>query len=277
MERLKSRLRILFDIAKKTEMRILPANLAFFLVLSIIPIFTLIGFTASFFSISIETLTSFMAETFPKEVGDILIPFIDGQGIDLSVGFFMVTGFVLASNGPHSIIIASNTLYHQENSSYLKRRIKALLLTIILVLLLVFIIVVLAFGNMILKYLLDLAFFKNFGDKIYIIFVLLKWPTALILILFTIKIIYTIAPDKNIKSKYVNLGSLFTTLGWIIVTAIYSYYVTNFANYDIFYGSLSNIVILMMWIYILSYILVLGIAINVTYYRMEKIGTDNND
>ena len=72
-----------------------------------------------------------------------------------------------------------------------------------------------------------------------------------------------------------NRGAIFTTLGWILVTAIYSYYVAHFSKYDIFYGSLSNIIILMMWIYILSYILVLGIAINSNYYEMAK--TDSID
>ncbi|MDD3392978.1 MAG: YihY/virulence factor BrkB family protein, partial [Bacilli bacterium] len=191
------------------------------------------------------------------------------------VGFFMITGFILASNGPHSIIIASNTLYSTENANYINRRIKSFVLSIILVILLVFIIVVLGFGNMIVKAIMDMDFLKNISDNLYFIFVLLKWPIAFILIFFTIKVIYTIAPDMNIRSKDVNIGSLFTTLCFMLATAVYSYYVTNFANYDIFYGSLSNIIILMMWIYILSYVLVLGIAINALYYQMAKKGLHN--
>ena len=83
-------------------------------------------------------------------------------------------------------------------------------------------------------------------------------------------ILYTIAPDNQIKSKTINRGALFTTLGWIIVTFIYSIYVSKFARYDVFYGSLSSIVILMVWVYILSNILVIGIAINANAYLEEK-------
>ena len=50
---------------------------------------------------------------------------------------------------------------------------------------------------------------------------------------------------------------------------IYAYYASHFSNYDLFYGGLSNIVILMIWIYALSYILVVGIAINVNEYQNE--------
>ena len=63
----------------------------------------------------------------------------------------------------------------------------------------------------------------------------------------------------------------------MIVTAIYSFYANNIANYDIFYGGLSNVIILMMWVYILAYILVLGIAINANSYRLEKNVSDNEE
>ena len=82
--------------------------------------------------------------------------------------------------------------------------------------------------------------------------------------------IFTIAPDSPIPSKNMNKGALFTTLSWLLITSIYSIYVTNFADYSLFYGSLANIVILMIWIYILSYTLVIGIAINSDDYLEDK-------
>lgn len=275
MKRIKQILKKLIKISSKTEMRILPGNLAFFLVLSLIPIITLIGYTASLFSVSIDSIITFMNESFPKEASSILVPFIDGQGFDFNIGIFMIMGFLIASNGAHSIIVASNTLYNINNSDYLKRRIKALFLTIILVLLFIFIVVVVAFGNTIIKTILDIGFIKNFSEEFYYIFLLIKWPVSLILIFFNIKLVYTLAPDFNIPSKFVTKGAMFTTLGWVFITSIYSYYVNNIANYDIFYGSLSNIIIMMMWIYFLAHILVLGIAINASDYELGK-NTINN-
>ena len=78
-----------------------------------------------------------------------------------------------------------------------------------------------------------------------------------------------ITPDSKIPSKDTTKGALFTTFGVTIVTLIYSYYVANFSNYDIFYGGLTNIVIMMMWIYLISYIIVIGISIN-THAYVEK-------
>ena len=271
MKRIKAILKRLYLVIEKPQMRILPGNLAFFLVLSIIPIITLIGFIASYFSLSIDSLVSFLRSALPNEINEILLPFIQGKGIDGNIIFYMITGFIVASNGAHYIILTSNILYDIPHSEFLKRRIKALFLTVLLVNLFIFVIVFLAFGNVIVRFILDLQFMEKVSKSVYYIFVFLKWPIAFFLIFFLIKMIYTMAPDKKIPSHYVNKGAMFTTLAWSLVTAFYSYYVSHFTNYDIFYGSLSGIVVLMMWIYILSYILVVGIAINTEVYKVNSI------
>ena len=99
---------------------------------------------------------------------------------------------------------------------------------------------------------------------------LLKWPIAFVLIFWILKIIYTVSPDKKIPSKFMNKGALFTTVCWLVTTYIYSYYVSHLANYTLFYGSISGIIAMMIWIYILSYIFVMGIAINADEYNAYK-------
>ncbi len=252
------------------EMRILPGNIAFFLILSLVPILTLIGLLGGLFSISIADVIQFFEELLPKEVSEILIPFFDAQTSGNHI-FFFIVGFFVASNGPHAIILASNTLYGFKHSEFIKRRIKALMLTILLMILFFFVLVVLAFGNIIVKFILDLTIFEKVGNHIYYLFAILKWPIAFLLIFIFVKMLYTLAPDKKIPSKLVNRGAAFTTIGWVLITAIYSYYANNLANYNMLYGSLSGIVVLMMWIYIISYILIIGIVINSnTYQRLEE-------
>ena len=114
---------------------------------------------------------------------------------------------------------------------------------------------------------LKLNLFSNIIDKIYLLFMLLKWPIGFILIFWILKLLYTLAPNERIPSKYMSKGALFTTFCWIITTIIYSYYVSNIANYTLFYGSISGIIVMMIWIYILSYIFVMGIAINNDEYN----------
>ena len=78
------------------------------------------------------------------------------------------------------------------------------------------------------------------------------------------------APGKKIKSKYVNYGALFATIAIIVISTIYSAYVNDIAHYDIIYGSLANIIILMLLVYFISYVIILGIAINSNYYKIDS-------
>lgn len=263
----------LSDLIFNPTVRILPGQIAFFLILSIFPLLMLIGYISSFFDVSIASLIDLINNTLPKEIANTLIDVVSGKSFDSTIGISMLTGFILASNGSHAIILASNMLYGFPSDDFVKRRIKALLLIIILVILFVFVILVLAYGNIIAKAIIELFGLSKITSTIYTLFTIIKWPIAMILMFFTVKLLYVIAPDWHILSKNTTKGSLFTTIGWTVATALFSYYVSHFANYDIFYGSLSNIIILMIWVYVLSYILVLGIAINVKEYNDKEMIT----
>lgn len=266
MDIIKRYLKKLFRIINKEEMKVLPGHLSFFLILSLIPTITIVGIICNLFGLSTIDIVNFVSNIIPQAVMEIIEPFIETTNNGSYIIYFII-GFILVSNGAYAITLTSNTLYEIKDTSYIKGRIKALFLTILLMFLFVFILIVLAFGNKILGFILSFKMFNNVSVLIYTLFVYLKWPLAFFIIYILLKFIYTIAPDKRIKSESVTRGSIFTTIGWIGITAIYSYYANNIANYDMFYGNLSNIIILMMWIYIIAYIFVIGIAINVSSYN----------
>ncbi len=255
---------------RKPAMRILPGQLAFFFVLSIIPLVALVGGVASFFSISVESLAELIESSVPGSVSNLLIPIISGEGLNFNMIVFFVSAFILASNGTHSMIVASNYLYKVKDSNYLRRRIKAILMTFVLVALLVFVLLVPAFGDLIFGVIRSFFHGEDIVNIIYRIYQIFKYPLSIFLIYFNIKLLYTLAPDKPILSHTTTYGALFTTFTWIIATEIYSIYVEVFAKYDLFYGSISNILILLLWVYVLAYVFVLGMAINSCGLEDEK-------
>jgi len=267
---MKKFLKKIFDIFMKPEMMILPGQLAFFIILAIFPLLTLIGYVGSNISLFSNTFISLINNILPADVANIIIPFLVQSKITGNVAFFMIIGFYLMSNGTNSLIVTSNELFGIKHDPFLQRRIKAFFMIILLMALFIFDVLVLAYGNIIVKEIIHLEIFADVSDKLYSIFVLLKWPVAFICIFWIIKLIYAIAPDERIASKYMNKGAVFTTCCCLVITALYSYYASNFANYSKFYGNLANIVVLMIWVYILAYILVIGIAINSDNYNVEK-------
>ena len=181
----------------------------------------------------------------------------------------MFFALYFSSDGANALIITSNVIYKIPNNQFIKRTIKALLMTIVLIILIIFVVIIPAFGDLIID-LLKNNYPGIIMDNIGTLYNYLKIPLSFVLIFFMIKIVYTIAPDKRIPSFYNNYGTLFTTISWIIVTRIYSWYLSVYNTYDTFYGSFANVVILLFWMYILCFILTLGMAINNAYYNKCK-------
>lgn len=261
-KKMKSYFKKLFKILSKNEMKILPSNIAFNIILAIIPLLTIIVLIASSFDISIDLVAKLVRGIMPEQASNIIIEVISGKGFDSNVGLSNIIAFFLASNGTYAIITASDTLYKIENKDEIKKRVSSIVILIIIIMLLLFLAIVPIFGENIINLMYKAKILDIYIDEIIFIFNILKWPLTLFIIYFNIKLIYTIAPSKKIKSKETTIGSLFTTIMWIIATIIFKFYLTYFARYDILYGNLSSIIIMLVWCYFLSYIFVLGMAIN---------------
>ena len=78
------------------------------------------------------------------------------------------------------------------------------------------------------------------------------------------------APDQRIPSYKVNYGAVFTSFSWLIFIKLYSVYLNVFGGYNNIYGSISSLIVLMWWIYFLSYLFVMGMALNVSKYENKN-------
>lgn len=264
-------------IIKRPDMRILPGQLAFFLVLSMIPLLALVGTIGSKLGLSMTSFRNALESTVPDAVINTLFPADATTGLNFNVTVFFIAAFLLASNGAYSVITTSNRIYQVEDNSEIRRRSKAVLLTFILVSLLFFLILVPAFGDS----LISLAEINLHNEKlasfIRNIYHLGKYPLSLFLLYFNIKLIYILAPDKEVTSNEVRAGAMFTTIFWLLSSKIYAFYVEYFSHYDIFYGSMSNILVLLFWVYILAYIFTLGMSFNQTGVIQETIELRRGD
>ena len=271
MERLTGFIKKVIKVASKPEMRVLPGQLAFFFFLSMIPLLALIGAIVAHFSIPVAEMQRFVHIMLPDSVAKFLFSIKSYTSINFNIIVFLIIAFILASNGTHSMIITSNEVYKIESTHYMKRRLKAIGMVFILVGVLTFLMLVPAYGDIIFKTLTEFTNNDSLVDLLHSIYRIFKYPLSVVVIYFNIKLLYVMAPDKKIKYRTATKGAIFTTISWIIATEIYMFYVNKFAAYDLFYGSISNVIVLLLWIYILSYFFVLGIAINASGAKEEDI------
>lgn len=246
----------------RPEMLVLPGQLAFFFFLSVVPTITVISYSASFLNLPMDFISSFLTNSFGESVAEYIMPMVSGVSLNVGYVITLTAGFIVASNGASSMIITSNMIYKIRDNGFIRRRIKAFVMTIIIVLLFLFILVIPIFGDIIIDMIKLVNINTVVTNNIVTVFNILKGPVSWLIIFFFIKLLYTMAPDRKVPSSYVNYGAVFTTIFWILATYLYSYYINHFANYSVFYGGLANIVILMLWVYLLAYIYVIGLALN---------------
>lgn len=260
-----------FEVISKPEMQVLPGQMAFFFVLSLIPLLALVGLILTSFSVSSDNLINMLNSAIPKEVVELLLPAINNPTLSGGLIIFFFSAFLLASNGASSIITASNQIYKVDNPNFIKRRIKAILMTIILVSIILFMLLVPALGDSITQAIKIAGNGNKATEIIYIVYQVLKYPLTIFLVYFDVKLLYVLAPNKQIQSNTTTFGAVFTTIGWILATEAYSFYLSRFSKYDIFYGSLSSILILLLWVYLISYIFVLGMALSASLEQNKDL------
>ncbi len=255
--------RLLYNV-KRPEMRILPGQLAFFFILTLIPLIALIGLIANKFKVDNLLFSNMLMGNFPTNVVKILKDIVVTQKVGTQAVIFFVSALLLASKGTHSIILASNQIYRIKDSFYIRRLVKSVFMLFVLMFLLVFVLLVPVFGEFIIDFLIRLGI--DAKSEMIQAYDLFKLPLSFIVMFIAIKLLYTMAPDRALPSKETNYGALFTTGTWLIFTQLYSFYLQLFPNYSNIYGGISGLIILMWWIYFLAYLFVLGMALNVSKY-----------
>lgn len=271
-------LRDFYKAYRKPEMVILPGNIAFYIILAIIPILSLISLGASILNLSTSVIYDFIAHSFSTDIADMILGVSLNNVAGINFIITIIVGLYVASNGTDAIILASNTIYNTPNKSWIKRRVKALLMMFIFIILLLFMLVVPVFGNTIISLIKEVNMNPLLSKRIIMVFELLQGPITWIIMFLIIKVLYSIAKDNSKNTRVVNYGAIFTTIMFIVGTKIYSIYVTHYASYTALYGGLANIIVLMIWVYFLSLIFTIGMALNSEKdeINMLKNGKNNN-
>ena len=108
----------------------------------------------------------------------------------------------------------------------------------------------------------------------------LRWPVVILLLLLTIALIYYLGPNIDQPFRYVTPGSVTAVIVWILASLGFSSYVESFGNYGATYGSVGGMVVLLLYLFVSSAVLLLGAEINATIHpahggpKMSRRGSD---
>ena len=189
--RVKSFFEHFFNVLKRPEMLVLPGQLAFFFILSVVPILPLISYIASSLKISTAVLADFLNHSFGNAIVNLLMPNVSEMSFSLGFVLIIILGLYFASNGASSIIVTSNTIYGIEDQGFLRRKIKSIVMPLFMILLFLFILIVPLFGESIISLINHLNLNDAVNKTIVTSIQVLNGPLSWFIIFFFIKILYT--------------------------------------------------------------------------------------
>jgi membrane protein len=191
----------------------------------------------------------------------------------LSFGF--IFAFYLASNGVNSMMIAFNESYHTiKKRNFIQNRLRALLILVILTLLMLIAIGLAVFSGMIIDHFVSVGFIED-GLFVYAIKAI-KFIILLLLFFFGISSLYYFGSLKNQKFRFISAGSTLATLLSILIASGFAYYVNHFADYNRIYGSIGTLIVVMLWLYLNSLILLIGFELNASIAHAKTTGDEHN-
>lgn len=251
------------------------AQLSYYLVLSIFPFLIFFLNILSFTPLVREDVLQSLIAVLPLETQKI-ITYLVLETVQTSsetlLSLSAITGIWAASKGIMALIRAINKAYDvEETRSYIELRFLAIFFTLALLILLTIVLLTIVFsevlGNRLFSFLGVTLNFMIFWEYLRI---LISIGSMILIFALLFRFSPSIRNGQGISFKQTLPGAVFSSVGWIITSTFFSYYVNNFANYSKTYGSLGGMIVLLIWLYISSIIIVMGGEINATLEYMKK-------
>lgn len=210
-----------------------------------------------------ETLMELLNVVLPPSTNEITFQALDDiinntRGGLLSIGFLLALYF--STNGINSLIEAFNASYHiRENRPIIQQRILSLGLTLLLSFMLIIAMGLIIFGKFVVSYLTEYKLITQYAGELILYG---KWFTILLVLWLGISVLFHLGPSIKSKWKLFTPGSILATLGIIITSIGFNYYINHFSQYNKIYGSIGTLMIILIWMYFNSIILLTGFELN---------------
>ncbi len=240
------------------------AQAAFFIIISSVPLVMLVLSLIQFvMPMTQSELSQLAMDMVPMAIRSYVITIIDELYTQTSIPLISITAVTTlwaASRSVYALVTGLNEVYKtSETRNYFQLRFGSLFYTLLLIVLLIFSLVVLVFGNRIQQF-LENALPILARISAYIISIRTILAIALMTISFSL--MYKILPNTKTHLRHQLPGAVFSALGWMIFSLVYSIYIDNYSNFSYTYGSLAAVILLMLWLYFCMYIFLIGAEIN---------------
>lgn len=252
------------------------AQAAFFIIISFFPFIMLLFSIVQHFTFGEATMLDIFTQIFPNAVDPMIVSIITEiyktASSSTLISLTAISALWSAGKGFLAIMKGLNSVYEiKETRNYFFLRATSALYTLIFAIMLIATMVLFVFGNRLYVWIEQrLPVLTNMA----LIIISLRTIVGLFTLLVFFLMIYVVIPNRKTKIMSELPGAMICAGGWMAFSYAFSYYIDNFSNYSSMYGSLTAIVLFMLWMYFCMYILFIGAEFNLLFENkifMDKV------
>ncbi len=241
------------------------AQLAYYLLLALFPALLFLTAFMGLFLMNTSTsgLMRSLQTVLPGDALSVIQKYLDqavqGSGSEL-ISLGLLGALWASSSGMTAIMEALNAAYDAtETRPFWKVRLTGIVLTIGLAGFIILSTALVLYGGTIVEWVTE---WFGLGSFAAISWKLMQWFLAIVLMLFVMAVIYYVCPDIEQDWRWVTPGSVFAVGMWLLISAGFKIYVSNFGSYNVAYGSIGGVIVLLLWLYLSGMVILVGGEVN---------------
>lgn len=238
------------------------AQAAYFILLSFIPCVMLIMTLVQYTGLSQQMVKDSLMQTVPEEFKSLVLGIISEvfEKSSTAVPLSAIVTLWSAGKGINALTNGFNSVYHvNETRNYIMGRIRAAFYTLIFVIAVLTSLVLMVFGNTIQKALIQ---YHPMFAKVTSFILSLRTMIMIVVLMFVFLILYKFIPNRKASFRSQLPGAMISSVAWAIFSLGFSLYLDIFPGFTNMYGSLTTVVLVMLWMYFCMYIILIGAEIN---------------
>lgn len=258
------------------------AALAYYLLFALFPLLIFISNLLGLMDLNVSSITDTLQRILPSDVVGLVESYLEHITHTSShalMWFALVFSIWFPMRAAKGLMDDVRLAYHLDKpQNPITYAIRQLIYTILLLIVIGVTLGLTIMGEQVLGYINNLLpdNVLHISDHLLGIWQYLRFLPAGILMFVALGSLYAVALDKRQPIKTILPGIFAALMSWLIVSVGFSFYVENFANYSVIYGTLGAVIVLLMWLYMSAVILILGAELNAALLTVRK-GIESNE
>lgn len=269
LDKYKSKVKKIILKLKEDNISEYAAEAAYFTIMSFIPFALFFITLIKFANINKNTIFVILNEIIPSNISNILLNIIEEIYFKSTetLSFSLIIIIWAAGKGFFSLSKGIKNIYKIDIKNNFLLRITGSIYTLILVITIIVFLILLVLGKSIYIWIM-----KKYYQISFIISFIYKFRSVLFTFVMTtvFYFLYKLISRNDEKNLSHSYGAIFSAISWQILSYFISVYVNVSNNFSVLYGSLSSLILIMLWVYFCMYIILIGAEINFFISQSNK-------